>query len=744
MVLNRNGSRRRRLGFDIETGGSEITTSYTHDSSSHLITSSFRWTNAGGFPDKTLLVIQIGNELFFFDLDFSPISDGFLLKHQFPVGSKYSTYSYASVDGILVVASGIKEVKTFEFDGSSTITQKDVNLKVRDFWGVADIDSDGDNLKLDSNIQKRPTQLTSEHTYNLRNQTFALPRFYNNVETLADPISIFYNFSVSTTPKPPAPTYPSNADNVVAVLYADPNDADNRTVDRFWPQDLMTNPLGNYPAPIGYFIIDALERGSSRMEEELKLRQRNPALDRAVASLPLDKTPGGAKALAEFAGRVFYSGFSGSVIDGDDLSPHMSSYVLFSQVVRDITSIGNCYQEGDPTSVEAPELVDTDGGFIRIDGAYDIHALINSNDSLLVFARNGVWRISGGTESSFTANNYIVDKITSHGSQGQGSVVKIDNGISYWGDDGIYVVQRDQYGLWSAQNISQDTIQTLYNEIPLSAKQLARGIYDPFDLKVRWLYSNDINDTEETRELIFDLSMGAFYKHIIKKFHANPLPRVVDIFATEPSTLVLNQFNVVVGGNNVVAGSDNVVATIGTAQSIIRETSYLVITQISPVVKFAFGSYHDTTWRDWKSLDGSGIDADAYMVTGYISGGDFQRSKNLNYLTVYCKRSETNFVVDGDDYRAVPESSCLVQVQFEWTNSATSGRWGREFQAYRHRRRYMPPTQDSVYDDGYPVVATKNKVRGRGRVMSLQFKTEPDKDFNLLGWSMIIGVSGNV
>src|SRR5690606_5145584 len=171
--------------------------------------------------------------------------------------------------------------------------------------------------------------------------------------------------------------------------------------------------------------------------------------------------------------------------------------------------------------------------------------LINSNDSLLVFARNGVWRISGGTESSFTANNYIVDKITSHGSQGQGSVVKIDNGISYWGDDGIYVVQRDQYGLWSAQNISQDTIQTLYNEIPLPAKQLARGIYDPFDLKVRWLYSNDINDTEETRELIFDLSIGAFYKHIIKKFHTNPLPRVVDIFATEHSTLVLNQSNVV-------------------------------------------------------------------------------------------------------------------------------------------------------------------------------------------------------
>src|SRR5690606_654330 len=105
MVLNRDGSRRRSLGFDVENDGSEITTTYVHNSSSELMTSSFKWENAGGFPEKSLLVIQIGNEIYFFNLDSTPISSGFISSYKFPAASSETPYSFASVDGMLVVAS---------------------------------------------------------------------------------------------------------------------------------------------------------------------------------------------------------------------------------------------------------------------------------------------------------------------------------------------------------------------------------------------------------------------------------------------------------------------------------------------------------------------------------------------------------------------------------------------------------------------------------------------------------------
>src|SRR3546814_9515593 len=79
--------------------------------------------------------------------------------------------------------------------------------------------------------------------------------------------------------------------------------------------------------------------------------------------------------MAQYSGRIFYSGFPGTLIDGDTSSPKMSSYVLFSQLVTDATSIVACYQRNDPTSSDQSDLLDTDGGFIRIEGAFNMVGL---------------------------------------------------------------------------------------------------------------------------------------------------------------------------------------------------------------------------------------------------------------------------------------------------------------------------------------------------------------------------------
>jgi len=80
-------------------------------------------------------------------------------------------------------------------------------------------------------------------------------------------------------------------------------------------------------------------------------------------------------------------------------------------------------------------------------------------------------------------------------------------------------------------------------------------------------------------------------------------------------------------------------------------------------------------------------------------------------------------------------NSCLVQAQWEWTTSSDAGRWGQQFQAYRPRQYYIP-TSSASESYAYSVITTRNKIRGKGRAISLKFSTEPGKDCQLLGWNM--------
>ena len=84
-----------------------------------------------------------------------------------------------------------------------------------------------------------------------------------------------------------------------------------------------------------------------------------------------------------------------------------------------------------------------------------------------------------------------------------------------------------------------------------------------------------------------------------------------------------------------------------------------------------------------------------------------------------------------------------MQSQWDWSNSVASGKWGREFQAYRYKRAYMPSSEADGFDTGAATIVSKNKLRGRGRVLSLKISTEPGKDLQLLGWSMAIGTNNN-
>ncbi|AJT60716.1 putative head closure protein [Citrobacter phage CVT22] len=728
LVIENDGSRRRRFGMDYEP--QFVTRNTNQLITADLAFASFSWKAPGGYSDIELLVVQVGSQLFMFNSTMRPVSGSLVYSADLGIASN-TTVSFAASDGLLVVASTTATIRVYDWDGT-TVVPSTGRLLIRDLFGVSDVVS-GNNLLEGSGVAFRPATTTSAHTYNLRNQTFAVPRFNETDEILYDPI---YYFQLKHG------VYQSNSDNLVVYLYADPNQTSDRNTRRYFAQDNFANPLGTFRAPVGYFIIDALDRGASRMSEIGKLHAQYPQLVATVTSLPTDRTPDGASVVTSFAGRVWFSGFSSKIIGGDSESPRMGSYVLFSKLVKSPSDVYKCYQDGDPTSAEAPDLLDTDGGFIRLDGANNIQKLINVGDSLIVVAENGVWRVTGGSGYGFKATDYLTSKVTEHGSVSPEAVVVVDNTIMFWSEDGIYHLAPNQYGDWVATSLTTNTIQSLYDNIPYNFKIRAKGLFDSYQRRVRWIYSTELVAGVEAQELVLDVNLGAFYTASVAQIPGLNSPKPVSLVRVPPFTIGTEDTSVIdMSSNTVVDSLTNTVVVSEEAQiSAISELLYVTsVPSVDGLFKFTFSYYYDTGFRDWRSHNNIGIDAKAFLITGWTGFGDFQRMKQIPYLTIYSIKTETGF---DTQYNPINPSSVLVQSQWSWSNSASSGKWSPQFQAYRHKRLWFPEDNLESFDDGDLVVKTRNKLRGRGSVLSLKFDTEPDKDFHVLGWSYTINVNG--
>ena len=572
-------------------------------------------------------------------------------------------------------------------------------------------------------------EAVTKYTYNLRNQTFGVKRLPKTGTTAEDPIEEFLDASGK---------YPSMSDTVLAALYNNLDDVDNKTAERFHAEDLVTDPQGSVPAPKGYFIIDALERSASRTQRWTELVDDQGYDDTEITDLPLDQTPGGATVVTEYGGRVWYGGFSEDGTATEEGGIRLESRLLYSQLSDSKALLTRCYQEGDPTSKDAPEILETDGGFLSLDGASGINQLIPLGNSLVVFARNGVWSVTGADGNYFTPTAPRVQKLTDVGNLGKNSVVVIDSSVLFWAERGIYLIQIGQSGSYEVKNITENTIQTLYQEIPYKEKLTVVGGYDSFTSTVTWVYNNSVDSEGQTTLLKLLATTGAFTVHEIGDGDIERT--VVGPVQVPQYTLQSADRSVVVDEDTVAVGAQLVIAPGVGIESRLSEVAYSVLENIDGVSNLSFAAFTSADFLDWGEVDAAG-----YLVTGYVSGGDYQRYKQVPYVTFHFERTEDGFTADenGDLYPD-NESGCLVQAQWDWANSVNSGRWGREFQAYRYKGQYMPSDASDTYDSGFSTIVTKNKIRGKGRVLSLKMSTEEGKDCRILGWSAIMGVNGNV
>lgn len=697
-VFEREGNIRRRLGVDYEAGAALTSKSTAEAKWKTQAINVAKWTNVAGDGNLNFLVIQIDTLLYYVDMSSTSLSAGLksfttnLASFAAPAASDVGS-DLVSVDsgkGFLYVTG--RKIKPFYVSYSTSgdsIANTEIGIQIRDFDGVAD--------SLD--IDEEPTSLSTLHSYNLKNQGWVSPG-----ASIADPVTTYFA-AVSK--------YPGNNKQWWTTKNSS-GDLDSALLTKFF--------TGNTLAPRGHFLLDPFNKDYDTAS----------GLS-GIASVTVANRP---QAVQFFAGRAFFGG---------PVTSDLSGHIFFSQIIEDETKIGRCYQEADPTSESISDLIDTDGGVIVIPEMGNCLALKTTGASLLVFGDNGVWEVTGSAGQGFSPTDYSVSNITSVGIIGPRSVVDVEGTPMWWSAEGIYTIGRNEVTDRIEAKSMTDHIQTTYSAIDPVAKLYCQGAYDPAKKTVTWCYS-DGADTDYRFKykniLVLNIVTGAIYLHTVGSL-VSASPYIAGIF-TLPALSTVTQTQTVIqasSGETVIRASDGetVVADETLTQSGAVQTKFFTPVPVSTNSEWTYSLLNSNSFYDWKTSNGTGVSFSSFFDTGYLTEGDVMNTKQAPYVYVYSKRTETGYISDGSGGFTLQDSSgCLVQARWQWADNSNSSRFGRTQQVYRRRVTYNDTANGNLdFDDGFPVVVSRLKIRGGGQSVHFRYLSETGKDFNLFGWAVV-------
>lgn len=723
-VIFRKGNRTRRLGAEFEDGYQLSSYAIPASSYNDRAVVEYKWEAVDNQTGLTFLCLQVGTVLYFYDMSFDPLSEGeksftidltaFLAPFASSLGD--SRISMASGNGVLFVVGEQLEPFYVEYDSDAdTITTKSIYIQIRDFDGL------DDGLAND----EEPATLSNEHFYNLLNQGWFDP--VNSADS-GITISYFTQFGELSSQISPTVTnitsyfdqfgrYPPNGKQWFVAKSTSAHD--DIEIGEFDPEILPRFGPGNNHAPRGHFVVNAFYIDRSAMS--------------GIADIPVQATAARPNTVSFFGGRVWYA---------------CNSKVYFSQLLSDNRKAGFCYQEADPTSEDINDLIATDGGVIPIPEIGKVTRLFPLGAGLLVFANNGLWYISG-TQAGFSATDLTVQKVSPIGTESPGSIIEAEGQVFWWSKIGIMGLSQKMgmfgavEGAFDKQNIAETTIQSFYNnDITDEAKVYAKGVYDPATNLVQWLYKDDALSGKYrfNRVLNLDLTLQAFYPWSLTT--ETGLPFISGVFTTAQINSVRTEAVVTVGGSAVTVGGVDVTSGEVTNQFRSSFIKYLVAVPVSTNFQLTFGLFSGSNFADWYNFDGVGTAYESFVETGYDLLEDTMRKKQAPYVFCYFRRTEENMTEDEDGALQFDKpSSCMFQVRWDWTDNSSAGKWTVPIEAYRFTRMYTM-SGAGAFENGYPVVVTKNKVRGQGRAIQFRFSSdEVGKDFDLLGWA--VSYSGN-
>lgn len=725
-VFDAKGTVSRRLGIDYEASASTANT-VTRNSSA---ISEYTWESVAGDGNRSFLVVQVGTTLHFWNVP----SSGALSANKKSFTVNLSTYAvsgatdigtracqFASGMGDLFVTHPNCEPFYASYNTTNdTITVSKIRVMIRDLVGIEESIPFND----------RPSSLSAQHKYNLWNQGW----YTGYAETLGWGGTV----TASNTPfelwaqertNNYLAGYPSNADVI--------GDFRN-SLDQFTLQYAKYRGRGvrSTPAAKGHFLMKAfqqykafskigdIEQSSGQSTATVSLNEAAPFL--AGSSIVIEgssiarfngtftissigantnahefvipivgNTSSGAatanedfycylansvathitagtnrpSCVAFYAGRVWYGGTS---------AHEFNDKVYFSKIIEQVSDYGACYQVNDPTSEDLSDLLPSDGGVISIPDMGNMIKMLPIGQDLIVFATNGVWRISGSEGIGFRANDYSVSKLSSVPSTSATSFVLVDGTPMFWNNDGIYVLTPE-----GIQPLSDKTIKTWFEALPTNAKSNAKGVFNPLKKTVYWLYRSTSSTTtdnayEYDRILCLNTLTGAFYPLSIGT--GSGYPTVNGIAVT--------QYVGAVGSTTKFITTKN---TSGTTFTI------------------TFSEERDTNYVDWETPN-VGLDYSSYFTTGFKVPGEGLKQQFGNYINVFCNTAAN--------------SSLRLRAKWDYANSSASGDWSTEQEVY-------------VTKNFRDTLRRRVKLRGRGIACQLSFRSTSGKPFNLIGWSMV-------
>lgn len=694
-LLQRDGSRRRRLAVEYEISASD--SSFTVVESSVFTTGV--WKNVGGTAGKNWLVVQNGANLYFYSTAAEPYSGNELaatisLTTFAAPASSYSVAStkieMASINGNLVVVSPAIEPAYIEYVSDSSVTGTIITPRVRDFAWQSD-----------------------KSAFNDKDSSPSVGRKYDTANTgwtMAKGAAALTTFKSANSSSYPPLTHP---------WYSGKNSSGNFDEAEWKKIFSGSSIIGN-----GHFILNFFDKN------------RYAAFSAIVEAQPdtidtsLDETEDSRfKAVAAFSGRLFYAGLE---------SAKNSGRILFSRLLEDITEAGDCFQLNDPTSEEIPDLLDTDGGVINIPDAANIQKLTVVGSNLVVFAENGVWSVSG-IDNVFSPTGYAVAKVSSVGMVNSKTYADMDGTPVWWSRSGIHVMQADQVsGRLVEKNLSIGTIQSFLDGLDNNAKLQCESVFDKINKRVFWFYPNNGEGTlnKKNNVLILDLVTQSFYPWKITDKAANTdyvmSGQFFESLSSEIVEIDITKNDLTTTLTKLDTTTDIVVQR--TTQASSATSAIVLMIYNKGTGKMTMGLFSGIDFLDWGSANYS-----SYAEAGYDFMGDLLLKKTAPYITVYLRPTEEGWTDNGDgSYSIIRDSSLLVSTYWDFRKTVSSAAQ----EAYRRKFTAVVDPGD-LTDFDYPdsIVVSRLKCRGTGRNMRLRFESSQGKDFVLLGFGVLQGVN---
>jgi len=787
-----DGTRRRRKGLAVEaSAGTAHTIDTMVQTQAHQ---TYVWKNVGGDPDKSFLVHQIGKILYFTDDDTIPSDSWHAKSVDTEAFGAETTVTAANVRdehvrfsqgrGHLLVTGPY--LRPFYVNWNTVTNEFDaveILMQYRDFEGVDD--------GVDVSTEPDDDPIGDDHRYNLRNRGWKEAAMLQLLSTNAvSPAKNGLWFKAYERAETSGSTYdPEGLQSLDATsaarydaevfgnstapqgsLFLDPFDtrfarvlsggALNLDIASFTLSPPATTLTVTTVANHSYSVSDSVTISGQLSEYEMQVpgpdttgatwdyngtytvltvptatsftitvsppynflfwTDQNKQLGEIGTGLSgtggaLDKSDGsivqrGFKAIGFYAGRVWYAGMADS---------QFADHVFFSRICQTPQAYGECHQRQDPTDETYNEITPADGGVLVVPGMNGIVDMMVVGNSLVLLGTEGAWEVTGQRGAIFTATAFGVKQLTAANFNSPTGSIPLEDGGMALGPSGIYIFGPNQFtGLLEAKNMIDKSIQTKWNGYSTAQQQRCQTVYDDARSRLYILIGATATDNRHTEMLVFDTKQSAWtvYTFTDQLAGATAFGLMSIVVISEADDSSLNQ-------------------------------------KIKCVYQASTTTVQVADFQQTDYLDFDGLESPLpFMVTGYDNVGDFQRRKQTPIITVFSRRTETGFVANGDDWDAVNPSSTLMTPFWDWTegvqlnagltaqetwdatagNHGVSGKIGVQSQVYRHTRGFVPLAAGDV--DGYPVVVTRNKVRGRGRVLQLRFDGAATKDSHLIGW----------